>query len=199
MYTGVIFWQLIKSWYHCSHLSLIPHLAPVPCLHSCCFTAATINLPLGSLLSLVVLASVSLKRGEEAAGGKTGGSGSSFILSLLVVQDLDKLAVIDSVGRVGRYELTCMNSHVWIHIYEFMSETETSFQCRKLKPVSVVVLTSESFWKPGRKSLSGRKSRYRYSGENCDIAIRKKIAIWKKIARDRTVSKIAHSQTIIFI
>jgi hypothetical protein len=44
----------------------------------------------------VVLASVSLKRGEEAAGGKTGGFGSSFILSLLVVQDLDKLAVIDS-------------------------------------------------------------------------------------------------------
>jgi hypothetical protein len=53
--------------------------------------------PLGVLaLSGVILASVSLKRGEEAAGGKTGGSGSSFILSSLVVQDLDKLAVIDS-------------------------------------------------------------------------------------------------------
>jgi hypothetical protein len=48
------------------------------------------------MLSLVVLASVSSKGGEEAAGGKTGGSGSSFILSLFVVQDLDKLAVIDS-------------------------------------------------------------------------------------------------------
>jgi hypothetical protein len=48
----------------------------------------------------------------------------------------------------------------------------------------------------------------RYSGENRDIAIREKIAISlleekiairKEIARDRTVSKIAHSQTIIFI
>jgi hypothetical protein len=72
-----------------------------------------------------------------------------------------------------------------------MSETKTSFRCRKLKPVSVVVLVLlEAFGSPEEN---------RYSGENRDIAIRKKIAIWKKIARDQTVSKIAHSQTIIFI
>jgi hypothetical protein len=72
-----------------------------------------------------------------------------------------------------------------------MSETETSFQCPKLKPVSVVVLVlPEAFGSPEEN---------RYSEENRDIAIRKKIAIWRKIARDRTASKIAHSQTIIFI
>ncbi len=72
-----------------------------------------------------------------------------------------------------------------------MSETETSFQCRKLKPVSVVVLVPpEAF---------GSLEENRYLGENRDIAIREIIAIWKKIARDQTVSKIAHSQTIIFI
>ncbi len=75
----------------------------------------------------------------------------------------------DTVGRVGRYELTCMNSHVLIYMYEFMSETETSFQCRKLKQVSVVVLVPpEAFGSPEEN---------RYSGENRDIAIRKKIAI----------------------
>jgi hypothetical protein len=72
-----------------------------------------------------------------------------------------------------------------------MSETETSFQCQKLKPVSIVVLVHpEAFGSPEENC---------YSGENCDIAIREKIAIWKKIARNQTVSKIAHSQTIIFI
>ncbi len=72
-----------------------------------------------------------------------------------------------------------------------MSETETSFQCRKLKPVSVVVLVlPEAFGSPEENC---------YSEENRDIAIRKKIAIRRKIARDQTVSKIAHSQTIIFI
>jgi hypothetical protein len=45
-----------------------------------------------------------------------------------------------------------------------MSETETSFQCRKLKPVSVVVLVPpEAFGSPEEN---------RYSGENRDIAIR---------------------------
>ncbi len=72
-----------------------------------------------------------------------------------------------------------------------MSETETSLRCRKLKPVSVVVLViPEAFGSPEVN---------RYSGENRDIAIWKKIAIRKKIVHDRTVSKIAHSQTIIFI
>jgi hypothetical protein len=72
-----------------------------------------------------------------------------------------------------------------------MLETETSFQSRKLKPVSVVVLVPpEAFGSPEEN---------RYSGENRNIAIREKIAIWKKIARNRTVSKIACSQTIIFI
>ncbi len=72
-----------------------------------------------------------------------------------------------------------------------MSETETSFRCRKLKPVSAVVLVlPEAFGSPEEN---------RYSGENRDIAIREKIAIRKKIARDKTVSKIAHLQTIIFI
>jgi hypothetical protein len=89
------------------------------------------------------------------------------------------------------YEFTCMNSHVLIHMYEFMSKTETSFRCRKLKPVSVVVLVlPEAFGSPEEN---------RYLEENCDIAIRKKIAIRRKIARDRTASKNAHSQTISFI
>jgi hypothetical protein len=45
-----------------------------------------------------------------------------------------------------------------------MSETETSFQCRKLKPVSVVVLVPpEAFGSPEEN---------RYSGENRNIAIR---------------------------
>ncbi len=71
-----------------------------------------------------------------------------------------------------------------------MSETETSFRCRKLKPVSVVVLVSpEAFGSPEENCDSG---------ENRDIAIWEKIAIWKKIARNQTVSKIAHLQTIIF-
>jgi hypothetical protein len=45
-----------------------------------------------------------------------------------------------------------------------MSETKTSFGCRKLKPVSVVVLVPlEAFGSPEEN---------RYSGENRDIAIR---------------------------
>ncbi len=88
-----------------------------------------------------------------------------------------------------------MKSHVWIYIYEFMSETETIFRRS--------TCTSGSFQKLRKLSEENR-----YSGENCDIAIREKIAtslleekiaIQKEIARDRTVSKIAHSQTIIFI
>jgi hypothetical protein len=72
-----------------------------------------------------------------------------------------------------------------------MSETETSFRCWKPKPVSVIVLVPpEAFGSPEEN---------RYLGENRNIAIREKIVIWKKIARDQTVSKIAHLQTIIFI
>ena len=72
-----------------------------------------------------------------------------------------------------------------------MSETETSFQCRKLKPVSVVVLVlPEAFGSPEEN---------RYLEENRDIAIQKIIAIRRKIARNQTVSKIAPLQTIIFI
>ncbi len=66
-----------------------------------------------------------------------------------------------------------------------MSETETSYQCRKLKPVSIVALVPpEAFGSPEEN---------RDSGENRDIAIREKIAIslfkekiaiWKKIACD---------------
>ena len=45
-----------------------------------------------------------------------------------------------------------------------MSETETSFRCRKLKPVSVVVLVPpEAFGSPEEN---------RYLGENRDIATR---------------------------
>ncbi len=48
-----------------------------------------------------------------------------------------------------------------------MSKTETSFRCRKLKPVSVVVLVPpEAF---------GSLEENRYSGENRDIAIRGEI------------------------
>jgi hypothetical protein len=57
-----------------------------------------------------------------------------------------------------------------------MSETETSFRCWKLKPVSVVVLVlPEAFGSPEEN---------RYLEENRDIAIWKKIAIRRKIARD---------------
>jgi hypothetical protein len=45
-----------------------------------------------------------------------------------------------------------------------MLETETSFRCRKLKPVSVIVLVPpEAFGSPEENS---------YLGENRDIAIR---------------------------
>jgi hypothetical protein len=44
----------------------------------------------------VASAHASKKRGKEMAGGKTGGFGSSFILSLLGVQSLDELAVLGS-------------------------------------------------------------------------------------------------------
>jgi hypothetical protein len=74
------------------------------------------------------------------------------------------------------YKITCKNSHVLIHKYEFV--------CQKLKPVSIVVLVlPEAFGSPEVKNRDPEaKSR---SGS--------------KIARNQTASKIAHSQTIIFI
>ena len=93
------------------------HLS-VPCFHSSCSSAATINLPRGPHSTWLSCYLPPEREGEHLLGVRpVAPSGSSFIVSFLVIWGLDKLSVINNstnvlltLSRLGKRLVSVLDS-----------------------------------------------------------------------------------------